>query len=373
MRYSSLALLSPVLLGVGTISGCTPSPEPTAQPTLMTLAPVPAPPAVLVDIQRTRAVPTTIDSTGLVDVSEELQGFLDQIPDGTTVTFPGEGEYLLSRGLTLDGRRDLVLDGNGATLLGVGCGADASVFDIGRGGPSEGIVIREFEIVGDNTLAGTGDAYQPECEHTHGVSIRQSSEIEIVEVSIRSVHGDCVYVGGGGFERSERVHFHDSSCRLAGRQGIAITAGDRVHVENVDFDEIAIIAFDIEPNEATEGARDVVFTGNTVGTTGVSDSYSPMFFGANGNLDAEVRNVTVSNNIVTGSAMITLVGDEDKGWSGGRNHYDITVVGNSSPVAYEGPVMTFKHVDGLTVYGNEQPLLSGPLVRLEDTVNVDIR
>jgi hypothetical protein len=287
--------------------------------------------------------------------------------------FPRGAIYRLGTAINVFDRHDLVFDGNGATFLVTGCGADDSAFTIGRWFPSSRITIRGFTITGQNTSAGTEQAFVAECEHTHGVSIHASTDIELDDLHISQTFGDCVYVGGGGFEQTVGVYFHDSECQLSGRQGFTITNGAEVRVERVAFDKIAIMAFDIEPNEASDAIRDVLFTDNTVGTTGHSDRFEPQLFGANGNLDAEVRSVTVSNNTVTGGTLYTIVGDEEKGWSGGRNHHDIVFVGNRADTATRGPVLFFKHIDGLQIYGNQQPLSSGELVFLEDVVNADVR
>jgi hypothetical protein len=110
-------------------------------------------------------------------------------------------------------------------------------------------------------------------------------------------------------------------------------------VERASFDNIAIHAFDIEPNVDAEGAINVVFTNNTIGTFNRCNCFGGSFFAANGDLDAPVRNIEVSNNVVTGGSLKTLVGDEYTGWSGGRQHRDIRFINNRSTVTAAGPVL----------------------------------
>lgn len=332
---------------------------------------VPALASADIETAATHSVPKWIDASGQQDVTRALQKFVDSVPDGSTIVFPDKAFYRLNaHGLRLDNRRDLTLEGNGTKLKSRGCDPDDSVIAIGQRGPSSRITIRDFVLAGDNRRAGKKNAYKPGCGYAHGVSIHRSRHVEIDDVTIKRVNGDCVYVGGGGYERSHDVFFHDSVCKLTGRQGVAITAGTRVRVERVGFWNIAIIAFDIEPNERRDGAVDIVFTRNRVGRTGRSKYYRNMFFGANGNLRAVVRNVEVSHNTAYKQPLRVLVGDEDKGWGGGRNHHDIKFVGNRSLAKARGPVLQFKHVDGLVIRDIDQPLSSGPLARIIDTVGL---
>ena len=241
-----------------------------------------------------------------------------------------------------------------------------SAFAVGVASPSSGITIHDFKVRGHNPSPGE---HFVGCQHEHGVTVHGSSDILVYDVDVRNVYGDCFYVGEDN-QWADGVTFRDSTCRGAGRMGVAIVRGRNVRIERVAFDDIAIHAFDIEPYYEGDGATNVVFRDNTVGTYNQCDCFGGSFFAANGDLDAPVRNIEVSNNLVTGGTLQTIVGDEFFGWSGGRQHRDIRFVNNRSTVSAAGPVLTFKHVDGLTITGNKQPLSSGSLARLVDTVNV---
>ena len=289
------------------------------------------------------------------------------MPDGSTIVFPAGATYRLgSWGLGINGRHDLVFEGNGATIkIEGGCTQWHSGFGVGLDKPSSDITIRGFTLVGNHPNPGQ---FGGSCEHQHGVTVHGSTNVEISDMTIRQVRGDCLYVGE--YTWSDGVYFHDSTCRSNGRMGVAIVKGQNVRIERVAFDKIAIHALDIEPNFADGGAINVDFVNNTVGTYNSCNCYGGSFFAANGDLDAPVRNVTISGNVVTGGSLWTLVGDEATGWSGGRQHRNIVFTNNRSSVTAAGPVLHFKHVDGLTITGNTQPLSSGSLVRLVDSVNV---
>jgi hypothetical protein len=371
-QLSAVRPLSALVAAASLAGACGFGGPPPTLPPLVTLAPIPTP-APRVEPSRSRAVPASIDATGEVDVSVDLQAFVDRVPDGTRIAFPEEGTFLLDeRGLHLDGRRGLVFEGNGSTLRTTGCSSEGSAFKIGGGAPSTRIVIRDLAIVGANDRAGTSDAFVGGCEHAHGVSIHRSTAIEIDDVTFSGLYGDCVYVGGGGFGPSKDVSIHDSVCSLNGRQGVAITNGEGVRIERVRFDGIGLHAFDIEPNRATDTVRDVIFVDNEVGSYGVSPAFTSYFFAANGDLDALVDGVTIANNVVTGKPVSALVGGEFLGWDGGRTRNGITFVGNRSDTPARGPTLTFKHVDGLQVYGNVQPLDGGELVATDDVVGLSL-
>lgn len=344
--------------------GCVQVALPTATPSV---APTPTPrPTPRPTPTRQVEVPATIDATGRTDVSREMQRFVDSVPDDSVIHFPGGATYRLDgTGITLDGRQDLVFSGRDVRLLGTGCGVTDSLFVIGRHGPSTGIRIHGFELVGDNPGAGTADAYEAGCEFQMGVAIYGSQDIEVADVTVDAVRGDCLYVGGGGdpWDWSSDVTFRDSRCIGPGRMGVAIVAGRGVSVERIDVEGVGISAFDIEPNVAREGAADIRFVDNTVGSFGVARDWNPSWlFEANGDPDAIVRDVTVQGNRLWDQPLFVKAQVP--------NRFDISVLGNRSTVPADGPVMYFRDTIGVVVRDNEQPLTSGELASFRDTEGV---
>ena len=296
-----------------------------------------------------------------------MQAFVNSVPDGSTISFPAGARYLLGgNGLILDGRNNLLFDGNGATLKSTGCAVSDSTFVIGQSRPSSGITIRNLDLIGDNNRAGTSSSYQVGCEYQMGVAVYQSRDIDISNVSMSLMNGDCVYIAertsGGGTVWSDGITFHDSVCQGIGRMGVAVVGGKNVTVERVAFDRIAIHVFDIEPNVASGGARTLRFRDNSVGSFGHSSIYTGYFFAANGNGDAMVEDVVVSGNTVNNGTLKTLLEKP--------NRRSIVVRDNTSKVATRGPVMFFTGVSGVTVTGNRQPLSSGGLAKFTSCTNV---
>jgi hypothetical protein len=127
----------------------------------------------------------------------------------------------------------------------------------------------------------------------------------------------------------------------------------------VRFETSGYTTFDIEPNESFEGARNVVFRNNIAGT------WTNTFLSAVGAPGSTVEGIEVTGNTITGATMLTVVDLPRR-----RN---IIFTGNTALVAGEGPILTFVHVDGLTVYGNQQPLISGLLAHISDSTDVVVR
>lgn len=363
------ASMATIVLGCGDSPRLTASPDSSPGPTpARTLAVGPGRTSLPMP-SRTYASPESLDASGAMDVSDAMQAFVDGVPDNSRITFPTGSVFRLDRGISLDDRHDLYFEGSGSTLLLNGCEVTDSAFLIGASEASSGIVIRDFTFVGANADSGTTAAYHLNCEFQMGVAIYQSSNIEITDVIIQRAYGDCVYVGGKGdpVRWSDNIWFHDSRCGPNGRMGVAVTAGSKVDVERVAFDAIAMFPFDIEPNDAGEGATNILFADNTIGTYTLTSLFSPYFFIANGAgaEGAPVENVTVSGNLVTGG---TLRANSQE-----PNRKNIAFVNNRSMVPARGPVLTFRYVDGLTVSGNVQPLVSGSLVAVSDSENVTVK
>jgi hypothetical protein len=310
-------------------------------------------------------VPDSIDHTGATDAAPALQAFVDSVPNGSTILFANSGVYRLSSAIRLDGRHDLEFRGRGSTLSGTGCDVSQSMFLLGWTEPSSGITIRDLTLIGDNTEAGTPGAFRFDCQSQMGVAVYRSSDVEIANVRVSGVHGDCVYVDLGASAEppwSSNVWFHDSECSLTGRMGVAVVAGRDVLVERVTFDGIGMFPFNIEPNYARGGAEHVRFVNNTVGTYTHTSHFTPYLFEANGSPDAPVDDVIVDGNVVINGTLSSKVQVP--------NRRDIVFTNNTSFVPAAGPVLVFDYVDGLTVLGNVQPLTSGSLADYGDSTCV---
>jgi len=322
------------------------------------------------------AVPLTIDTTGAVDASTRLRAFLARIPDGSTIVFKAGGTYRLDESIRIDGRHHLVFDGEGATLRIAGCEIDDSGFVVDH--LASDITVREFSIVGDNIAGGTTDAFQPGCESQSGVAVYSGRNVEIANVTITGTQGDCVYLdaGGAAYAWSDNIWFHDATCGLIGRMGVAIAAASHVMVERIRFNKIGMFVLDIEPYMSQGGGTQVTFRNNTVSTYGLTPLYTNWFVAAQGEPGSTVSDLTVTGNTVLSGAprgpnTITEAGLATTIRLERRQR--IVFTDNSTTVAGRGPALYFSHIDGLTVTGNTQPLTSGSMARFYDCSAVTYR
>jgi parallel beta helix pectate lyase-like protein len=333
------------------VAGCgapTPTPPPIVMPTSIpthTTSPTDIP------------VPESIDATGESDASVALNTWLSAVPDGSTVVFRVGGVYLMDKGLTLQSRHNLILEGNGATLKSNGvssCGRDCSLFYLWTG--NSGITIRNFTLVGNSPTPGI---FESNWEHASAITIVAGGDVEIANITVSGVGGDGLTLSGVTPDWPDGIWFHDSHVISSGRMGVAVVAGRNVTVERVRFDTVGYHVFDIEPNDTTQGASNVKFLNNTIGSWTHPLGF---LFAADGAAGSTVEGVTVSGNIVTEGALradVTMA-----------RRRDIVFTSNTSNVAVAGPVLTFAHVDGLTLTGNVQPLTTGVLASITDCTGV---
>jgi hypothetical protein len=320
----------------------------------------------------TANVPSSIDATGSSDASAALNAFIKATPDGSTIVFPAGGTYRLNQGLVLTNRHNLVFEGNGATLRANNAGSTwlGGPFNINQG--NSYITIRNFTLVGSNS--NTTTVYNPGQENQHGVGIWGSTNIEVAHNTISHTFGDGVYVSGNDSTHvsSDSVWIHDNTFTYAGRSGIALTAASHVTVERNSFDKVGLHVFDIEPDYAYQVDTFVTFRNNTVGSYSLSGSYLGFFFNIVSLAAATVHDVTVTGNTVTGNP--------HAGYDGTARALNtkvnlsrsarIVFTSNTSPTAAGGPVLYFAYVDGVTVTGNTQPLLSGSLAGFTSCTSV---
>ena len=95
------------------------APEPAPPPPAPKTEPAPAPEPPPGDAVK---LPSSIDATGSKDVSADLQTFVKNVPNGSTVLFKAGGTYKLGKVIHISDKRGLTLEGNGATLKLVGPG-----------------------------------------------------------------------------------------------------------------------------------------------------------------------------------------------------------------------------------------------------------
>ena len=158
---------------------------------------------------------------------------------------------------------------------------------------------------------------------------------------------------------------------------MGIIAGNHIRVVNNVFDEIGFMVVDIEPGgSGGEGASDVVFSGNDVGSYGLTDQDDAWLLAACGKSGSNtIRDVTVTGNTIegnrTGQGGVKALHLRICGDRGPRENF--TVTDNVAHSTVDGPSMHFVSVRGVTVTGNTQPLSKGELATFPGSTNVTYR
>lgn len=291
-------------------------------------------------------VPTSINSTCSTNVLPAVQSFINGVPDGSSVRFQPDGCYLMNGTLELAGRNDLTLNGQGATFK-TSATSDGNRAQL-RLVDGTNWTVRNLIITGSSTVGGTPGAFVDTLQWQHGVDLRGVATALISNVRVTDVYGDCYYVGmdTDSTAWSTDVHVTNSTCRRNGRQGVSVVAGQRVTVDTTILTAIALMTFDMEPNGATGGAKNVDIVSNTLGTGPRQQALGIVGGGT-------VSDITFSSNTLTSKALTVWVqADQD----GGRRT-DIAVQNNTSDTALAaGYAIDATGVDGLTVTGNTQPI-----------------
>ena len=365
-----------------------PTPAPTPDPAPVVTPPPPNPtpppptstrpfPAPVTDT--TYKVPASIDASGSSDASGDLTAFIKSLPNGSVVSFAGTGVYRLDKGLLLAGRKNLVLDGNGAILKMKGAGNDeaASAFLL-RG--SSHIAIRDFTVVGNNP--NTTTLFVPGNENAHVLSLSgwygggPSSYVEISHVTASHLYGDGAYLEGRNvapYEPSHDVWIHDNEWSYIGRNAVSSIDVTDVLVEDNTFARIGMDAWDLEPNFAAQQVRSNTFRRNTIGSYSLM-TQQPGYFVSSWNPTGQspISDILVAGNVVAGIASSNFDG-APRGLTSKfivPNTSNIVFRNNTTSRAAIGPVLYFNHVNGVTVTGNTQPVISGAVAGFSNCTDV---
>lgn len=342
-----------------------PTPNPTSGPTP---APTPAP-------GRPFPAPVTLR---IVNVGTDPQATIDAAPDGSVISFPAESTYILTRGLLIEGRRDLVLQGNGAIIILNTPGGDsdpvarASAFMVRN---SQHIAIRDFEVIGNNP--DTDNIFVPGNEAQHVLSLNgwyaspASRYVEITDVKASHIYTDFAYLEGRNaapFEPSEFVWISRNQASYIGRNAISSISVNDLLVEDNSFDKIGGAAWDIEPNYAGEQVKRNTFARNQIGSYGHMRQFVGWFVVAAYVEPSVVDGLTVDDNDVVGNPAAAndgtprglnskFLGEYDN--SAGARPVNITFTNNRTAQPAQGPVLYCDPGVHATQAGNIQPLVSG--------------
>jgi hypothetical protein len=305
-------------------------------------------------------VPRSITSDCTVNVSAKLNSWIASVPDDSVLVFAG-GCYRIDQTVILADRHDLTIDGQGATFRTDDPTGDGSTL----AAPSTAARTRaHWRLVGgsnisiqDLTVRGAnphpGIDYVAALEAQHGFDIEGTSNVDLGHVTIEAVYGDFVYWGMSLAGNAPHVwssgRLHDSHMDGNGRQGISLTGAHDVSIDHNSISDVRRSTFDLEPNGNGWGVENAVISDNDVGTGRLS------FVAAVGR--GPVNNISILRNHLTDKAMIITVNNQQLG---APRRHDWIIANNTTNLSWgtapPAGMMTFEHVDRLTITGNIAPM-----------------
>jgi hypothetical protein len=320
-------------------------------------------------------VPRSIDATCSEGVSHQLNTWIAERPDGSTLRFPDGSCYLLTgdEGLRLVDRSGITLDGTGSTLLLRTTGESnfSSAFFLQR---SEDIRIVGFHVDGGNAATATTDSDEVLDEQLNGAAVRAGSRsIEFDRVTWDRLRGFGVIISDDGEGDSPTgITVRDSTIRGA-EMGVAVVTGSDVRILDNAILDTVYTAIDLEPDQEDHGFEDVLIEGNRIDTYGWAEGMTGWFVAANP-ADEVVGEVTMDGLIVRGNCVVQGAATPDNGGFPGLGGLGIradksnskrgfTIVGNwtgdDDTQGDRASVMHFAHVEDLVITDNAQPIAGG--------------
>jgi len=292
---------------------------------------------------RSFTIPASIDQSGTTDVSVAFRTFVASVPDDSVIVLRPGARYRMEQTLHIANRRNLALDGKGATIFATTPG-DRTRSNI-RVTNSQDIVFADLTVKGANPNAGMGDAaFVLAKEAQHGFDIRSVVGLHLDRVTVTDTYGDFVYLGKDE-ERTWTTNVQISRSHFArnGRMGVAMTAARNVVIQENTFDQMRRSTFDMEAHHPGFGAEHVTIRNNDIGpgrlllvaSVGIGD----------------VDHFTFEGNRVAGVLGIQMRTE------GGPRRTDWKILNNTAAGVAGNPnlaVMELDNIDGLAIHGNYQ-------------------
>jgi len=241
-------------------------------------------------------VPNKIPDNCSAPVDDRIMAWLATVPDGSTVQFGAGRCYGQDGTITLVGRKNLVIDGQGSEFRALTPG------DAGRanwrftGGAN--LTVRNIAVRGSNP----NGEYVHEVEWQHGYSVEGVQGMTLSNVQARETWGDGVFLWHGASSpacgddasSARNVVISQATLERNGRQGVAIVDAENVTLQDSTVGPVAWWGVDMETDDDCEIARHVSILRNTFRATRYGAIGSVGFGG-----DPQVGDVTVTDNTQT--------------------------------------------------------------------------
>lgn len=302
------------------------------------------------------------------DVTESLNAFIAEVPDGATVSFAPDACHRIDGTVEVVDRQGLTFDGNAATFKAIEQGdRSRKHWEFTAGGD---FTIRDLTVVGANPNGGP-EGYEAELAFQHGLNFEGVEGVRISNLRVTDVYGDFLRFGknqGKDNRGTSDVTVTGSRFERGGRQGVSFTAASDITIEGNTFDGVARSVFDIEPNNSEGGAERLRLVDNDLSAWG--NLVLPI--GGRG----VVADIELLGNRLHGKQLDVLVKDpreHQKDDGGGTRREDISIIGNVSDMPSGQTAVNLTMVDGAVIRDNVQPFESGgATVALRITQSCDV-
>ena len=320
------------------------------------------------------------------DGQDAIAAAIDSCPDGTTVRFPPERTYHQTDEISVVGRSDLVIDGNGSTFISSAPNdTSASIYDARPNWQiveGAGVTLRNLTIRGNLPPGGRG--ILPGNQYNAGVIIYGGDRVRVADVSVFSVFGEFVVANPSGFFHrlgalDGQVPTNVEVDRLYGegaaRQCVAVTAARGFWLRDSTLRDCYQNGVDLEPDVAGEPVHDVHILSNNI-----SEYYFSAIVVPTAYADGDVAGIEIRGNTTSASdtcyPAVMLGGVQ----ANTVPLHDITVADNRLATLNEGVRATY--VASGTVTGNQVTIkapttLCGPPlavpVRLVESPGLHVR
>jgi hypothetical protein len=227
-------------------------------------------------------VPKSIARDCSRNVDSELNTFIASVPNGKTIRFGRRGCYLQAEPIRFMERRDLAVDGNGATFKS-GIPIDSTnrpnfIFLRGSGiSFGNATIVGQFQSCGVGERAkGTWCGKNTTVNQVHGgVSLWGGKGYDFHDLTIREVWGDGIqlapswqYTGGDvPGDVPTKIMIRNNRVMTASRQCLTVAAGQGVTLMENHLSDCWYGGIDLEVDNDTTPLRDIHVVRNAINGT----------------------------------------------------------------------------------------------------------
>jgi hypothetical protein len=300
----------------------TPAPAPAPAPTP---APVPAPTPAPTPAPAPAPAPTAVCAIDPAGSHTAIQAAIAGCPDGSTVRFPAGRTYVLSGSITVHGRSNLTIDGNGSTFKSTAPNSGSTSTPNWRVVSATNSALQNMTVIGNFTPGPRG--IKPNNQLNHGVAILGGNGVTVRDMTIRNVWGDLVMTARSGWVPSDalsgtsprNVRIQRITGSGAARQCIAFTDGIGAWLEDSGLSDCHYGGVDLEVDVAGQQLQDMHILRNRISGyylfgVAVEGPTSGMGKSASGDLDRiEIRGNTIAAGDTCWAPVILSEKDVNRG------------------------------------------------------------